>query len=355
VSRMHCRLLIGLVAWALQQKWAVANFLGAPGASNLTQGGNITEAAARPRTTTETTTITTTTSKPLFPPKPGNDLVGSVDSDDTALTLKVILEGMESALEKFKKANAGLAKLTCKELDDRREEMETVWDDLKEKALVASFNAAKANAFKSKEIEKQKKTLSRTVSTNAREVGSTMEENKAARKTQEGYKETAILHMNVLEQYALKCGVKDKWCEIGDTAQNEKFKKLMRGVANVDARFTEAGWLRHQAVAEYATAGHKHSAEIRWGEAMRTVGEVWTDTKSLTFGLEVQTAACGLRPPSGPWATPSPKCNLKPSDPMMQALLRDDPQEFVRRWKEMIGKKAGLSPDKVVVDVSGCF
>lgn len=297
----------------------------------------------------ETTTITTTTSKPLFAPNPN---VGSVDSDDTDMTLNVILEGMESAMEKFKKANSRLMKMTCAELDEEREEMDKAYEALKDKALHASFSSAKANALRSLEIQKQKASLSKSRRGVADEQ---VEQHKLAMKAQADYEHQTVLHLNVLEQYALKCGVKDKWCEVGDSSLNHKFAELKIKAADVDSKFTEAGWLRNQAVGEYSTTADKASAELRWGQAMQTVGEVWSDRASLGWGIEVTTAACGLRPPAGPWAQPRKKCNLKPSDPMMQALLRDDPQEFVRRWKEMIGKKAGLSPDKVVVDVKGCF
>lgn len=353
VSTMRCRLLAGLVALATQQPWVSANFLGAPGASNFTITANMTQAAnmtqSRPRRGDTTTTITTTTSKPLFP---ASEMVGSVDQDDTALTLTVIIEGMESAMEKFKKANSALAKMTCAQLDDHREEMDKAWDVLKEQSLTASFNSAKANAIKSLEIVGEKNSLSKSQSS----VGEAQAaETKAARKAQADYESMTILHLNVLEQYALKCGVKDKWCAIGDTGVNDKFGQMVIDKKQVDSKFTEAGWLRHQANAEFATTGDKKSADLRWAQAMSQVGKVWTDTSSIKFGLEVQTAACGVRPPPGVWATPPKKCNLHPSDPVMQALLRDDPKEFVRQWKEMIGAKAGLSPDKVTVDIAGCF
>jgi len=358
VGALWCRLPIGLVALSLLQTVVVANFLGAPGASNSTQAGNMTSAVERPRRNVEeTTTITTTTSKPLFPPKPGNDLVGSVDQDDTALTIKVVNEGFESAMEKFKKANARLMKMTCKELDDERRKLDEAYEKVKEQALQASFQAAKQNAIRSREIEHQKSQVSKSV----HDIGKdTFEQSEAAIKLQKDYSKATILHMNVLEQYALKCGVKspsseDKWCKLGDSVLNDKWGKLQHEVSSIDAIFTEAGWLRNEAVQDMATDATKKAAELRWGEAMRDVGKAWVDTASLGYGLEVQTAACGIIPPAGPWAKPPAKCNLKPSDPMMQALLKDDPAEFVRQWKEMIGKKAGLSPDKVVVDVSGCF
>jgi hypothetical protein len=339
------------VALALQQRWVAGSFLMAPGASR----SNDTQAVARPsasRKIDETTTITTTTSKPLFPP---NENVGSVNSADTSMTLQVILEGMESAMEKFKKANARLMKMTCKELDEERETMDKEYEALKEQSLYASYDSAKANALKSLAIEKEKATLSKSRNAVAY---NTAAKNKAAKESQHDYAHQTTLHLNVLEQYALKCGVTrgvDKWCDVGDGALNDKFSKLLHTSSDVDAKFTEAGWLRNQAVGEYATTAEKHSAEISWGRAMNAVGEVWSERASLGWGLEVTTAACGLRPPTGPWAQPRKKCNLKPSDPMMQALLRDDPKEFVRVWKEMIGKKAGLSPDKVVVDIKGCF
>jgi len=300
------------------------------------------------------TTITTTTSKPLFP---ASDLVGSVDSDDTALTMKVITLGMESAMEKFKKANAALAKMTCAELDNKREDLEKAYEELRDTSMHMTFEAARANAKKSLEIqEDRKKHVSRKDLMKKSEVAKdTRDENVVAEKAVMDYESATLLHMNALEQYTLKCGTKDKWCEVGDTNVNEKFEKLQVTTKEVDAKFTEAGWLRNEAVGDFATTQTKHAAELRWGEAMRTVGQVWSGTKSVTNSLEVVTAACGLRPPPGDWSKPRKKCNLKPTDPMMQALLRDDPKEFVRRWKELIGAKAGITPDKVEVNVAGCF
>jgi hypothetical protein len=348
---MQCHLLSGLVVLAMQQL-VDANFLGAPGVSNATQqapnGGNNTKAS---REGPLTSTITTTTSL-LFPAKPGNDLVGSITPTDSAFTMKVVEEGWESVMDKFKKANDRFMKMTCTELDAERDDLDKAYDEIKEKALMASFESARLNAVKSKDIAHQKATIGHAVQTLSDEQ---VAQTKAARKLQDGYEHATTLHLNALEQYALKCGVKDKWCEIGDTNLNMKFDKLRNEVSSVDAIFTEAGWLRNQAVSEMATAANKKAAELRWGAAMQQAGHVWAQTAGMGYGLEVQTAACGLRPPSGPWATPPAKCNLKPSDPMMQALLRDDPAEFVRQWKEVIGKKAGLSPDKVRVDVSGCF
>jgi len=300
------------------------------------------------------TTIATTTSKPLFP---ANPLVGSVDSDDTALTMKVIHEGLESALEKFKKANARLAKMTCAELDEERQNLEAAYEDLRDKAIQMTYESSRANALKSLDLktEKEKHLTRKHMMKKSDLAKNTRSDNVDALKAVKAYDQATILHMNALEQYALKCGVKDKWCEIGDTDNNNKFATIKELTGQVDAKFTEAGWLRNEAVGKFATTQTKDAAEYRWGEAMRHVGAVWSNTKSLTTGLEVVTAACGLRPPPGDWAKPRQKCNLKPQDPLMQALLRDDPQEFVRRWKEIIGKKAGITPDKVVVNVADCF
>jgi len=300
------------------------------------------------------TTITTTTST-LFPPDP---LLGSVQQADTDLTMKVIKVGMESALEKFKKANARLAKMTCEELDNERKELEEAYEKLRDQAMLMVYEASRANALKSLDIQTEKETKfanSRKELMKKSDLAkNTRDEKVSALEAVKMYDTATILHMNALEQYALKCGANDQWCEIGDTANNNKWAKLQKSTAEVDAIFTEAGWLRNDAVGEYATVRTKQSAELRWGEAMRHVGEVWTDRKSLTTGLEVVTAACGLRPPND-FDQPKQKCNLKPQDPMMQALLRDNPKEFVRRWKELIGKKAGVTPDKVVVNVAGCF
>jgi len=336
---------------------------------NMTSGGNMTSEASKGNMTSaqdskglhqdlERTTITTTTSKPLFQP---NAHLGSVDSDDTALTMKVIEEGMESAMEKFKKANAAFAKMTCAELDIKRLEMDKEYESLQNRAMLMRFEAARANARKSLDIKEArvkyegKQMMDREETLKKSElVRDTRSQNTDAKKAVVDSETSMILHLNVLEQYTLKCGSTDKWCEIGDTNLNEKFDKLQKMTQEIDAKFTEAGWLRNEAVAPLATTQTKHAAELRWGEAMQSVGAVWAGRKSMSTGLEVVTAACGLRPPPGLWGQPRKKCNLKPTDPLMQALLRENPKEFERRWKEMIGKKAGVSPDKVVVNIADC-
>jgi len=347
VSTMRCHLLTGLMALALQQCWAVANILGRANKTNATQ----TVAKQVPKTTPEKPIFNfpTYANMTLYAPDP---MVGSVHGDDTRFTLQVVIEGFESSIEKFKKANARLQKMSCKELDDERQAMDDAWEKYKHGSLMATFEAARANAKKAKAMDHQKEQISASRGSIA---DATAKVNQAAKKGQADYINATMQHLNVLEQYALKCGVRDKWCVIGDSGNNKKFEKLQISTQGVDAVFTEAGWLRNQANGEYSTEADKKSAEIRWGTAMMKVGEVWADRASLGWGIEVTTAACGLLPPSGPWAKGRDKCNLIPSDPMMQALLRDDPQEFIRHYKEIIGKKAGITPDKVVVDISGCF
>lgn len=297
--------------------------------------------------------MTTTTPKPIFPTNPW---VGSVATADRSLTMQVITEGFETAMEKFKKANSGLAKLTCQELDEKRADMDTAWADLRDRAMQLRFEAAKANAKKKLEIREERvkhegdsQNRFKDTLRKSELVKGTRDENVAARETVKDYEKYTVLHLNVLEQYALKCGVKDKWCEIGDVALNDKFAKIQKTAERVDSIFTEAGWLRNEALKEYSTQQSIKAYKLRWGDAVRTVEETWAQRKSLTYGLEVTTAACGTRPPPGAWNIKQRKCDMKPQDPQMKALLRDDPQEFNRRWKELIGKKAGVTPDKVVV------
>eukprot|EP00746_Dinoflagellata_sp_MGD_P162655 gnl/MRDRNA2_/MRDRNA2_90301_c0_seq1.p1 gnl/MRDRNA2_/MRDRNA2_90301_c0~~gnl/MRDRNA2_/MRDRNA2_90301_c0_seq1.p1 ORF type:complete len:393 (-),score=107.24 gnl/MRDRNA2_/MRDRNA2_90301_c0_seq1:5-1183(-) len=391
MTSMQLQLFGALVALAVQPLFVVASrsglgFLGFSEAprGNMTISGNLTSEASKGNTMSfgnmtkeaskgnitsaqvsgglhqelERTTITTTTSKPLFP---ANANLGSVDSDDTALTMKVIDEGMESAMEKFKKANAALAKLTCAELDGKRLEMDKEYESLQTRAMMLRFEAARANARKSLDIKEArikyegKQLMDREETLKKSElVRDTRSQNTDAKKAVVDSETAMILHLNVLEQYTLKCGATEKWCEVGDTNLNEKFEKIQKMTQEIDAKFTEAGWLRNEAVAPLATTQTKQAAELRWGEAMQSVGAVWAGRKSMSTGLEVVTAACGLRPPPGVWGQPRKKCNLKPQDPLMQALLRENPKEFERRWKEIIGKKAGVTPDKVVVNIADC-
>lgn len=295
----------------------------------------------------QTTTIATTTTTPLYVPNPN---LGSVDSTDAENTMKYVTGTFNMEVEKLKAANADLAAMTCKELFDLRAEIADELSKLKQLSEQETFDAARKNSKKQQQIATQKKRMSKvTRSTD------TADDINAAAEKRAKYAKVMLRHLQVLEQYTLKCGTLDKYCAEEDHRIQAKFSDLWAVRGRVDEVFTEAGWLRQQANDAYATEVQKASADSRWKEAWKEANSVWDSQRMLNFGLEVSTAACGMRPPAGPWTKKQEPCKLKPQDPVMQALLKDDPKEFVRRWRELIGRKAGIAPENVRVDVSGCF
>merc|ERR1719387_1535884 len=97
----------------------------------------------------------------------------------------------------------------------------------------------------------------------------------------------------------------------------DKFSSLWAVRDHVDQIFTEAGWLRIQAIQAQSTEKQKETADTRYKEAWKAANEAWDGQKSLSYGLEVKTAACGKK--GGPWTIPPAKCDLKPQDPVMKA------------------------------------
>merc|ERR1719321_471479 len=112
------------------------------------------------------------------------------------------------------------------------------------------------------------------------------------------------------------------------------FKTLQTTKAEAESLMIEAGWLKAEGEQFGAAEQTKATAEKRKDAAWRKAGDVWDLEQRMSSGIMIKAAACGLRPPKGPWGDSKNACNLKPEDPFMQALLKEDPLEFIRRWRE---------------------
>lgn len=161
--------------------------------------------------------------------------------------------------------------------------------------------------------------------------------------------------LRVVEAFGLKCGATDRYCTKSGKDLIDKFAEFGDEKASAEALMVEAGWLKAESEAFGTTPEIKKQAKDREDEAWRKAGDVWDYEQRVVTGIMIKAAACGLRPPRGPWGDAMEACNLKPEDPVMRALLKEDPQEFLRRWKEEIAEQIGISPNYVNVDVSGCF
>jgi len=161
--------------------------------------------------------------------------------------------------------------------------------------------------------------------------------------------------LRATEKFGLKCGASDEGCFDYGTELLDNFKKLIPMKKEVEGLVNEAGWLSGEAEMRLATPEQKETAKLRKDAAFRKAHEMWEFEKEVTAGVMIKAAACGTRPPLGPWGTPQDGCDLKPEDPIMKALLTDDPAEFIRRWRAEIAKTAGIEEEYVHVDISQCL
>lgn len=161
--------------------------------------------------------------------------------------------------------------------------------------------------------------------------------------------------LRVTEKYGLKCGASDEGCFDYGTELLDNFAKLMPMKKEVEGLVNEAGWLNGEAEMRLATPEQKETAKLRKDAAFAKAKALFEFEKEVTAGVMIKAAACGTRPPLGPWGTPQDGCDLKPEDPIMKALLTDDPQEFIRRWRAEIAKTAGIEEEYVHVDISQCL
>lgn len=178
---------------------------------------------------------------------------------------------------------------------------------------------------------------------------------------EDSQKESDVAHslymesLRLVEILGLRCGATDGYCLHYGKDLIDSYKELQTSKAEAEALMVEAGWLKAEAQMFGASPATKETAGDRKDAAWRKASAVWDLEQRMASGIMIKAAACGMRPPKGPWGDSKNACNLKPEDPFMQALLKEDPLEFIRRWREEIAKQIGISPLYVKVDVSACF
>merc|ERR1719359_567469 len=168
------------------------------------------------------------------------------------------------------------------------------------------------------------------------------------------YHDVELELLYIIEQFALKCGVKDKYCTKAGKDLNEQYVALGSVKANVASMMMVAGWLKAESEGFLVPAEKVTAAKMKFDNAWRAAKELYEMEQKVSYLVMLKAAACGLRPPLGPWSVPVDGCDLRPEDPEMKKLLKEDPAEFLRRWKQTIGKAAGINPKYVRVD-SDCL
>lgn len=168
-------------------------------------------------------------------------------------------------------------------------------------------------------------------------------------------KKLYVESLRVAEILGLKCGATDEYCHLTGTDLIKKFRDLAFQKEKSLGMMGEAGWIKAEASIFGATPEKKKAADLRSEEAWKKGHEVFDLDKHVSVGIMMKAAACAGKPPKGPWTDTADRCNLKALDPVMKALLKEDPVEFVKRWQTEIAKQIGVSPMYVKVDVSGCL
>lgn len=287
--------------------------------------------------------------QPKDPYEP-NDALGSISVADARNTETSVLYGLENVTQGLKKSSTSLdlTKLSCTDMKKILRDLEMNLEKKHVEAHMAKLEASSFNMQNSKKLERQKKRLSKAL--RSTEVQDT---NKAATKTYDAYQDLTAQHFQVMEQYALKCSVLEPYCDKGHKYVLEEYQKLGDAREVALSLAVEAGWLAAESEQELATSQNKADADLAFQKANAAQGNVWDREESLAAAINVKAAVCGES--DGPWSTPSDGCGRTPKDPLMEAMLREEPDEFYRHWRNEIGRKAGLDPQYVKVDVTGCF
>lgn len=270
---------------------------------------------------------------PLYPDR--SEDLGSITPKEAKATETFI----KKPIEKMKVEdvyNAEADSMSCDDLETYVKDLLKKYEQARTKAFWLKFEVSKMSS----KGEDRKK-----IDKKAEEV------EKAVYLDQKMHQES----VRVVEMLGLKCGATDGYCAKQGKDLIQKFAKLAEAKSTSEALMVEAGWLQAETQVFGASKESKIDARNRKVEAWRQIGEVFDLEQQVANGITVKAAACGLRPPRGPWGDSKNACNLKPKDPVMQAILKEDPQEFIRRWREEIAKQIGISPKYVRIDVSKCF
>lgn len=287
---------------------------------------------------------------------PESPAVGSVTVKQATNTEKVVIRGLPApkvVIEPPVSNNlAKLKALDCDAMDDKRVELEKEYEELKVHANEDAFEVTRLQATATRIA---KETAGKNFSPrrdlaekNAASLGTT------ATREMNRYKEVEMELLYVMEQYGLKCGVRDKYCTKAGKDVNQFFVDLQSKKANLATSMTEAGWLKAEAEGFLTKKETAAKAQAKFEAAWTEARALFEDEQRLSWLVMIKAAACGLRPPASPWSSPATGCDMRPEDPEMKKLMKNDPVEFRRRWKEEIGRAAGVRPEYVRVD-SDCL
>lgn len=275
---------------------------------------------------------------PLYPP---SDVLGQRTLEDALHTDRIVHEGLPT-LSLNATHQKDLTGMKCKGLTDYLKKLDKRYETLKVESATAQFSATKTNA---RHVEHGRVTDKYMV----------MEKHWDADKLSEELSGISLEALRTLEQYGLHCGASDYHCDRFAHELIAKFEDLEVKKKNTESLLVEAGWLEAEAEGVLPPKNTEDAYKARYDEAWRKMEEVWDLEQKVASHVMIKNAACGYRPPLGPWALPTDGCNLDPEDPIMKALLVDDPDEFVRRWRVEIAKQAGIDEGFVEVDITPCL
>lgn len=285
--------------------------------------------------------------------EPSNE-VGSVTAADMRNTETIVRFGHENVTQALKKSatDIDIAALSCAEISKILKKLELQIEKQQVEANERKFEAASFNAASSNALIKEKKRKSKHLRTTEADVTA---KRANASKIMDQYEIASKQYMKILDTYTMKCGVTDKYCVKGQKYLLDEFTALKDARESAMALANEAGWLAAEAEADQATEKIKKKSELKFQEAWNSMSSVWEREMSLAAGINTKAAACGVVPPEGAWSAMGDGCGLKPGDPLMQAMLKEHPEEFYTHWQKEIGLKAGIDPTFVKVDILNCF
>lgn len=285
-----------------------------------------------------------------------NGTVGSVTPREAKTTEKVVVRGLpapvvlkepppDPELDQIKA-------LDCETMDKKRADLEKEYDELKVRAQEDAFEKSRLHATAAKIAEE---TAGKNFSPKRdRAEKAAAELDPIATREFNRYARVEMELLFVIEQFGLKCGVKDKYCTKAGEEVNQLFVTLQSKKADLANSMMEAGWLKGESQAFLVKADVVAKAQAHYDNAWAAAKDLFEEENRLSYLVMIKAAACGLRPPTSPWSSPASGCDLRPEDPELRRLMKEDPHEFVRQWKEMIGRKAGVKPEYIRVD-SDCL
>lgn len=282
------------------------------------------------------------TPPPLYPP---SNMMGSINVRQAINTYDIVKNGRP---EKVKLAD-DISGWDCDKLAKYMEKLQKRYEKVKFESGYAQYSASKTNA---KHVRDSPHVDTGNM---VNEQTMVIDKHFDADKLSEELHMIVMETLRTTETFGLKCGASDEGCFDYGTELLDNFAKLVPMKKEVEGLVSEAGWLAGEAENRLATPEQKAYAQERKDHAFQKAKELWEFEELVTASVMIKAAACGTRPPMGPWGIPADGCNLKPEDPIMKALLTDDPAEFIRRWRAEISKTAGIEEEFIHVDISQCL